>query len=110
MPKNNHNRLARNKDSVGKADHHREPWASDEVEFLLVFFAEAKGNPKEEEGVAEALGRTIEACRQRFYEERSGRVKVTVTSKEVTTTTTVEYRGVHDEPDDQWWSADYYRK
>jgi hypothetical protein len=91
------------------AEHDREPWSSEEIEFLMEFFAGAKGDPVEEREVAEALGRTIEACRQRFYETRKGRCS-TVSVKTTTTTTTVEYRGHFDDPDDQWWSPDYYTK
>lgn len=107
----NMERLRRNAESKAMAEHDREPWSAEDIDFLLTFFDEAKGDPAEEREVAEALGRTIEACRQRFYDVRSGRrpsftVRRTVTE---TSTTTTEYIGHHDDPDDQWWSPDYYR-
>jgi hypothetical protein len=66
----------------------------------------------DEAEVAEILGRTIEACRQRFYIVRRGEVKSTVVersddSMEVGAT---RYIGLYDDPDDQWWSPDYYTK
>lgn len=63
-------RLERNDKSRPKAEHNAEPWSQDEIDFLMIEFAQAKGCPADEGTVAECLGRTIEACRQRFYQER----------------------------------------
>lgn len=103
-------RLRRNAESKAMAEHDREQWSAGDVEFLLTFFAEAKGDSAEEREVAEALGRTIEACRQKFYDIRSGRRHVTVRTVRETSRTTTEYIGHNDDPDDQWWSPDYYQK
>lgn len=97
-------RLRDNDRSRNKANNHMESWSKDDLDFLMSFW---KSEPECE--VAEALGRTIEACRQRYYEVRWGcpmRRRTTTTS---TTTTTTEYIGVHDDPEDQWWSPDYYK-
>jgi hypothetical protein len=106
-------RLARNDESRNKAGHHREPWSVDEVDFLMQW------DPAEGDGdliiIAECLGRTIEACRQRFYEVKRGEVHVfrsKTTTVTVTKTTTAQhdrYIGTNDD-DDQWWSPDYYTK
>lgn len=108
-------RLARNAESKVMAEHDREPWSADEIEFLHEFFTDAKGDPTEEREVAEALGRTIEACRQRFYESRKGKgrvinTKVTTTTTTTKTVSTSTYIGAHDDPDDRYWSPDYYTK
>ena len=107
----NTERLRRNAESKAMAEHDREQWSKEDLEFLMVFFDDAKGDPDLEVEVAEALGRTIEACRQRFYDTRSGRKSFKKTTRTTTTTETVtEYIGHMDDPDDQWWSPDYYRR
>lgn len=65
-------RLRRNEESHNKAAHHREPWGEHEVEFLTVLW---DGTEETLIAIAEELGRTIEACRQRYYETQSGRKK-----------------------------------
>jgi hypothetical protein len=106
-----------NESSREKADKYRQPWDADELDFLKVEFERAKGRPELEVVVAECLGRTVEACRQRYYEflhgqgpsGRKARVVETKTEKtETTTTRRVEYLGVDDDPDDRWWASDYY--
>jgi hypothetical protein len=99
-------RLDRNDESRNYATHHREEWSVDEHEFLMDW----DRSDEELAIIAECLGRTIEACRERYYKAKRGlvhgvSVKVTTTS----TTTEVQYLGVHDD-DDQWWSSDYYTK
>lgn len=103
-----HERLARNDESRNRAEHHALPWEAEELEFLLVFFADAKGDPEAEREVAEALGRTIEACRQRFYQTRRGQCATVEVRTTTTETTTVTYRGLMDDPDDRWWEPGYY--
>lgn len=104
-------RLARNAKSKAAADHDGEEWSSDEIDFLLIEFSQALGTPADEAVVAECLGRTIEACRQRFYDVKAGRARHVIVKHQTTTsTTTVTYRGLHDDPDDQWWSPDYYTR
>lgn len=101
--------LERNKESLAKADHHREPWSQEEIDLLLEFWP-AGIDPQEEAEVAEALGRTIEACRQRRYEVLWGkhvvRTKDTTTTTTTTrTTTTDHYIGHFDDPADRWWDT-----
>lgn len=55
-------RLARNRDSLKDADKHREVWTDDEVTFLFELW---KAEPIED--IAAVLGRTIEACREKYY-------------------------------------------
>lgn len=100
-------RLARNDESRNRAEHYREEWTAEEDEFLQAFWKDA-----DEAEVAEILGRTIEACRQRFYVVRRGEASG-VTARTTSTTAASKgavYLGIHDDPDDQWWSPDYYTK
>jgi hypothetical protein len=90
------------------AEHDREPWSSDEAEFLIVFFGEAKGQPDAEREVAEALGRTIEACRQRYYELLRGQGRVVHRKETHTVETTTTYIGAFDDPEEQWWSPGHH--
>lgn len=103
-------RLARNDESLNKADHHREPWSEDEMGFLLDW----DRSDEELIIIAECLGRTIEACRQRFYQALRGEIQIhvvqtkTVTTVTETTATAQKYLGTNDDPDDQWWSPSNY--
>jgi hypothetical protein len=109
MSRDNAKRLEINDESRNRAALHKEPWLSNDIEFLMAFWPDTHGNVDEEREVAECLGRTIEACRQYFYEERAGKhtpsPHVHRRSTTTTTTTTVtEYIGHCDDPEDQWWS------
>lgn len=55
-------RRVRNEKSLGGAEHHTEIWSEEEISLLESCWGSV---PLEE--IAEALGRTIEACRQRHY-------------------------------------------
>lgn len=58
-------RKERNERSRNKADQHKQIWDENEIEMLLEFW----GDPEVTiEQLAEELGRTVEACRQRYYE------------------------------------------
>jgi len=76
-------RAARNDESRTKASQHAEPWTGEELDFLLTEWND--GSEETLAIVAEILGRTIEACRQRFYEGRRGHIRV----RTETTVTTV---------------------
>lgn len=75
-------RAARNDESRTTADHHAEPWSGDEDDFLK---AEWDNTDATLAVIAELLGRTIEACRQRYYIVQRGHVRtettITVTQK-----------------------------
>lgn len=81
-----HERLRRNAESKDHAKRDRQPWEHDEHELLMSW----DGSEDELWELAALLERTIEACRERFYKTRRG--KVSWYTKTVTTTTT-EYRG-----------------
>lgn len=71
-------RLRRNAESKCYASHDGEPWSSDELDVLMVW----SGSEEELAACAELLGRTIEACRQRFYEVRGvGHIRTETTVK-----------------------------
>lgn len=99
--KKNADRLRRNDASRNRAQHHSEPWSPSELEQLTEYW---DGTEETLEDIAEILGRTIEACRQRYYEVRRGEVHVTHIV-EVRTTTEVRYIGAHDDPEDRWWET-----
>lgn len=109
MATDNADRLRRNAESKAVAEHDRQPWTADDEELLREFFPSAKGCAEAEAEVAEALGRTIEACRQRFYEQRQGRTLVRMKRTTTTTTEVSTYIGAGDDPDDCFWSPDYYK-
>lgn len=99
----NRDRLKRNAESLGKAEHHREPWSTDELEWLK----EWDGTEPLLAEIAELLGRTIEACREQFYKSRRAGWSVTqtriVTARDgssITTSTT--YRGWTEADGDGW--------
>ncbi len=75
-------RLQRNLESKAWAEHDGEPWSGDELDVLMLW----QGGEDELATLSELLGRTIEACRQRFYEARRGHIRVRTT---VTVTETV---------------------
>lgn len=120
----NEARLAKNEESLNKATHHREVWEADELALLLTW----DQTNAELEVMAEILGRTIEACRQRFYDVKAGRkpgpgIKVTRVTKAKPTTVTrgigdnrittagpAPYLGAADDDEDQWWTSGYYTK
>lgn len=85
-------RQAKNDMSRNAADHHAEPWLDYEVDVLL----EWDQTEETLDDLAEVLGRTREACRQRFYQTLKGAVgtgrtvRVTVTTTTTTTTTQTE--------------------
>jgi len=58
------NRQVLNDMSRNAASHHAEPWASEEIELLRGRWDGTEDTLIE---ISEALGRTIEACRQKYY-------------------------------------------
>lgn len=73
-------RLARNAASKEYADNDGEHWDHDDLEFLLDW----NGTEEDLKVIAELLGRTIEACRQRYYTAKRIGHRVTVIEKETT--------------------------
>lgn len=70
MPRDYAERQERNDASRAGAEHHTEPWDAEEIALLEECWADV---PIEE--IAETLGRTIEACRQKHYEIGQGRIR-----------------------------------
>lgn len=82
-----------NDESRSRAEHHREPWSHEETDFLMQW------DQTTEELIltAELLGRTTEACSQRFYEIKAGR-PINYRQTRVTVTTTTRHEVVvHEE-------------
>ena len=50
--------------SRNTATHHAEPWSAEEMDLLQTFW---DGTDETLAEIAEALGRTVEACRQKHY-------------------------------------------
>jgi hypothetical protein len=83
-------------------EQHRTRWTKDEVTFLMSEWSDAHDEDTLAV-VADLLGRTVEACRQRWYETGWGAAVEPVTAKPepgairftrtTTTTTTVEWVG-----------------
>ena len=88
-----------NEESRDNATHYGEEWTEYDDEIILEFWVNLEPGSRDEIGVAEALGRTIEACRCRAHYVRHGsvNVKTTTTTRRVgnvtvTETVTVEKR------------------
>ena len=73
-----------NAQSKANAEHDGEEWTAEQVEWLQTW----DGSMAYLLELAELLGRTIEACRERFYSGRRTSWVVTTT-----TTTSTTYRG-----------------
>lgn len=98
-PKDYQERQAVNDKSRTGAEHHSEPWEGYEQELLM----EWDGTEGQLLDLAEMLGRTVEACRQRYYTTRKGNTRSV--TRRVTTTTTVEHK-VTWQDDEEW--PDWY--
>lgn len=59
-----------NEKSKAAADHDKELWSGDEVDLLM-----EGANEEDLVALAELLGRTVEACRQKRYEVKRGELK-----------------------------------
>ena len=90
-------RRDRNERSRQGAEKFAQPWGHDELELLMLW----DGTEAELGDLAEMLGRTIEACRQKFYTSQRGTVTVTETETHTKTRTTV-YRGWMESDGDGW--------
>lgn len=93
-----------NDSSRNQATHHTEPWLAYELETLMLW----DGSESELRDLAELLGRTIEACRQRYYVARRGESSVVVERTTTTTTTTTSVRWSSD--DDAEWPEEWYTR
>lgn len=86
-----------------------EPWSSDEDDLLLTDWIGVAASDRDEVTISQILERTIEACRVRCEHIRR-RLGIQVFEVTSTTTTVTKYIGVMDDPEDQWWSPEYYNK
>jgi len=90
----NEARLAANAASKDFAENDGLPWGQDEIDLLLTW----DRSDDELTEMAMILGRTREACRQRFYAELRG--EVTITERTTVTERTVTYRYSNWDPED----------
>lgn len=67
-----------NEESLIGATHHREVWEAHELELLEEGWSDDETTLPE---IAELLGRTIEACRQRHYEIQQSKIRATRTKQ-----------------------------
>jgi hypothetical protein len=99
MAQDHSKRLRRNAASKATAINDGQEWSAEELDWLNSW----DGTPEYLEELAELLGRTIEACRERFYKARRGQVTRTTRTTTVTRTTTTEvYRGWMEGDDPGW--------
>lgn len=92
--------------SQSRASHHHEEWSQDELDFLESEWNGFTCEDRDEEAIAEILGRTVEACRWRasyIKRQQAKPVKRHTTTTTTTTTTSTEYVGAFDDPEDKWW-------
>jgi hypothetical protein len=85
-------RRRRNDEARNHADHHTYNWEPEEDEALLILWAPPHHNEATLVELAEFLGRTTEACRQRYHLLIRGYVTRTTTTRTTTETTTTETR------------------
>lgn len=102
-------RRRRNIASRAWATNRRMPWSSDDDQYLIEHWIDTTVAKRNEEAVSKYLKRTIESCRMRAENIRkdrgwSDRAEYTCHKEEEK-----PYKGTQDDPDDQWWSADYYK-
>lgn len=102
-------RKRRNEASKAWAKRDGEPWTEEEQDFLLNEWILIDPSDRDEVTVSQILERTIEACRVRCEIIRA-RLGMKVRETTTTVTTKTVYIGLHDDPDDQWWSPDYYKR
>ena len=98
MSKDHTERLAKNAESKAHAINDTLPWTAEELEWLQSW----DGTEAYLEELAELLGRTIEACRQKYHTSRRIGFRVTSTRTTTTTTRTTEYRGWTEADGDGW--------
>lgn len=84
-------------------------WTAEEDELLMKEWIPYSPEDRDEITISQVCERTIEACRVRCEKLRKEH-GLSLYVKQTTTTTTTTYIGACDEPDDCWWSPDYYNK
>jgi hypothetical protein len=77
MGKHNELRKQRNHESRATANRDSQPWSADELEWLEAW----DGSSEMLAELAELLGRTIEACREKFHKSRKTVTVVKVTKQ-----------------------------
>ena len=105
-------RRRRNQESKRWAFKDGQPWTEDDDMFLLEFWIDVQAQDRDEVTVSQCLERTIESCRVRCEHIRKRLDIQHYTRVETKTTLTVEttrYVGAGDDPEDCWWSPDYYK-
>lgn len=75
-------RRTRNETSRNEAGSHWQPWGEHEVQMLIELWP---SDTKELVSLAGMLGRTVEACRQKYYSEQAKRSTVTEKAQEAVT-------------------------
>jgi hypothetical protein len=83
-------RQRKNDESRQHAEHHGEPWSIDELDQLCTNW---DGTDETLEVIAFVLGRTIEGCRQRYYEHQNGTPVTEVVEKAIRVRRMVPQRG-----------------
>ncbi len=104
-------RGAANDESRNRAERHATDWTGDDVVFLEDSW---DGTDETLAVIAELLGRTIEACRQKHYTVKEVRLRAqyaSPTAKQSRVRASAvrqqrhrDYIGAHDDPDEVWWA------
>lgn len=72
-------RKVANDESLGGAENYKQQWTADEVEVLISCWTT---EPEGLKTLAEQLGRTVEACRQRYYTHQQGKATTPAQQRE----------------------------
>jgi hypothetical protein len=80
-------------------------WSESDERVIIDEWISPGADGRDEEAVSRQLERTIESCRHRA---ELVRLRLGLSEPIPRRNRELEYKGIYDDPEDQWWSTDYY--